>query len=96
MHLCGRRAYRSCGVLAAMLVALSGVDNVASNAVCRRAGFTRVGSAVAEFRGAALAIDEWVMTRSAVVDESKHACRRVVGGSVNRLFPGFRMVSGDI
>ncbi|MFF7293003.1 GNAT family N-acetyltransferase [Microbacterium sp. NPDC008134] len=42
-----------------MLVAFPGVENPASNAVCRRAGFAHVGSVVEEFRGAPLAINEW-------------------------------------
>ncbi|MFK0403495.1 GNAT family N-acetyltransferase [Microbacterium sp. NPDC090225] len=44
-----------------MLVAFPGVDNAASNAVCRRAGFAHVGSVVEEFRGAALAVNEWAL-----------------------------------
>lgn len=43
-----------------MLTAFPGVDNAASNAVRRRAGFAQVGSLVEEFRGASLEINEWV------------------------------------
>lgn len=43
------------------LVALPGVDNPASNSVCRRAGFRLVGSTTETFRGTPLAVNEWAL-----------------------------------
>lgn len=44
-----------------MLVAFPGVDNPASNAVCRRAGFTHVGSMTEVFREQTLEMNEWAL-----------------------------------
>ncbi|GAT73273.1 GNAT family N-acetyltransferase [Microbacterium hydrocarbonoxydans] len=43
------------------LMACPGVDNAASNGVCRRAGFTLVGTVTEPFRGADLTVNEWVL-----------------------------------
>ncbi|MFJ4225224.1 GNAT family N-acetyltransferase [Microbacterium sp. NPDC089695] len=43
------------------LVAFPGVDNAASNGVCRRNGFQLVGSFEEQFRGADLAVNEWAL-----------------------------------
>jgi RimJ/RimL family protein N-acetyltransferase len=43
------------------LVAFPSVTNPGSNAVCRRAGFARVGTSTATFRGAELTMSEWVL-----------------------------------
>ena len=43
------------------LVAFPGVDNAASNGVCRRNGFTHVGTLEEQFRGADLAVNEWAL-----------------------------------
>lgn len=43
------------------LVAFPGVDNAASNGVCRRSGFELVGSGEEQFRGADLAVNEWAL-----------------------------------
>lgn len=43
------------------LVAFPGVDNAASNGVCRRNGFVLVGSFEEQFRGADLAVNEWAL-----------------------------------
>jgi RimJ/RimL family protein N-acetyltransferase len=43
------------------LVAFPGVDNAASNGVCRRNGFSHVGSFEEQFRGADLAVNEWAL-----------------------------------
>lgn len=44
-----------------MLVAFPGVDNPASNAVCRRAGFEYVGSTTDVFREQPLVMNEWAL-----------------------------------
>lgn len=41
------------------LVAFPSVENPASNAVCRRAGFVLRGSSTESFRGAQLTVNEW-------------------------------------
>ncbi|MFJ6427059.1 MULTISPECIES: GNAT family N-acetyltransferase [Microbacterium] len=41
------------------LTAFPGVENPASNGVCRRNGFTLAGSFTEEFRGAELTVNEW-------------------------------------
>lgn len=43
------------------LTAFPGADNAASNGVCRRNGFSRVGAITEEFRGADLAMNEWAL-----------------------------------
>lgn len=43
------------------LTAFPGVDNPASNGVCRRNGFALVGTLTEEFRGADLTVNEWVL-----------------------------------
>lgn len=43
------------------LVAFPGIDNPASNGVCRRNGFTLCGTISETFRGAELTINEWVL-----------------------------------
>jgi len=43
------------------LVAFPGIDNPASNGVCRRNGFTLRGTITETFRGAELTINEWVL-----------------------------------
>ncbi|WP_433675954.1 GNAT family N-acetyltransferase [Microbacterium gorillae] len=43
------------------LVAFPGVDNPASNGVCRRRGFTLAGTVTEQFRGSTLAVNEWVL-----------------------------------
>ncbi|MFB4351109.1 GNAT family N-acetyltransferase [Microbacterium sp. CR_7] len=43
------------------LVAFPGVENAASNGVCRRAGFELVGSSSGEFRGSELHSHEWAL-----------------------------------
>lgn len=43
------------------LVAFPGVDNPASNGVCRRRGFTLAGTVTEQFRGSDLAVNEWVL-----------------------------------
>lgn len=43
------------------LMACPGVDNAASNGVCRRAGFTLIGTVTESFRGADLTVNEWVL-----------------------------------
>lgn len=42
------------------LMACPGVDNAGSNGVCRKAGFTLVGTTTGPFRGADLTVNEWV------------------------------------
>lgn len=44
-----------------MLVAFPGVDNPASNAVCRRAGFAHVGTMTGLFREQSLEMNEWAL-----------------------------------
>jgi RimJ/RimL family protein N-acetyltransferase len=44
-----------------LLVAYPGVENIASNALCRRAGFEQGGSATAPWRGGELAFAVWVL-----------------------------------
>lgn len=44
-----------------MLVAFPGVDNPASNAVCRRAGFSHVGTMSGVFREQDLEMNEWAL-----------------------------------
>ncbi|WP_404472595.1 GNAT family N-acetyltransferase [Microbacterium aerolatum] len=44
-----------------MLVASPGVENLASNGVCRRSGFTLVGTFAETFRDAELTMNEWVL-----------------------------------
>ena len=44
-----------------LLVAYPGVDNSASNALCRRAGFEQRGSATAPWRGGQLTFNTWVL-----------------------------------
>ncbi|WP_091031188.1 GNAT family N-acetyltransferase [Microbacterium oxydans] len=46
------------------LTAFPGVDNPASNGVCRRNGFALVGTKTEEFRGADLSENEWVLDLS--------------------------------
>lgn len=46
------------------LTAFPGVDNPASNGVCRRNGFALVGTKTEEFRGADLTENEWVLDLS--------------------------------
>ncbi len=43
------------------LTAFPGVDNAASNGVCRRNGFALVGTIGEEFRGAELVMNEWAL-----------------------------------
>jgi RimJ/RimL family protein N-acetyltransferase len=43
------------------LTAFPGVENPASNGVCRRNGFTQAGSLTMEFRGAELTVNEWAL-----------------------------------
>lgn len=43
------------------LVAFPETTNPASNALCRRAGFQLVGTTTADFRGAQLTMNEWVL-----------------------------------
>lgn len=43
------------------LVAFPETTNPASNALCRRAGFQLVGTTTAEFRGAELTMNEWML-----------------------------------
>ncbi|WP_029259576.1 MULTISPECIES: GNAT family N-acetyltransferase [unclassified Microbacterium] len=43
------------------LTAFPGVENPASNGVCRRNGFTLAGSFTEEFRGAELTVNEWAL-----------------------------------
>lgn len=43
------------------LTAFPGVDNAASNGVCRRNGFALVGTISEEFRGAELTMNEWAI-----------------------------------
>jgi len=45
----------------ALHVAYPGVDNPASNALCRRAGFEHRGSASAPWRGGELTFNIWVL-----------------------------------
>ncbi len=47
-----------------LLVAYPGVDNPASNALCRRAGFEHRGSATAPWRGGELTFNNWVLDMS--------------------------------
>ena len=44
-----------------MLTAFPGVDNLASNGVCRRNGFTLTGTFTEMFREKPLAINEWAL-----------------------------------
>ncbi|MDH5134520.1 MULTISPECIES: GNAT family N-acetyltransferase [unclassified Microbacterium] len=48
-----------------LLLAFPAVDNPASNAVCRRGGFTRRGTITEDFRGAELTVNEWVLDLAA-------------------------------
>ena len=43
------------------LTAFPGVENPASNGVCRRNGFALVGTITEDFRGAGLTMNEWVL-----------------------------------
>ncbi|MFJ2506041.1 GNAT family N-acetyltransferase [Microbacterium sp. NPDC087592] len=43
------------------LAAFPGVDNPASNSVCRRNGFALVGTFTEAFRGAELTVNEWML-----------------------------------
>lgn len=43
------------------LTAFPGVENPASNGVCRRNGFTLAGSFTEQFRGAELTVNEWAL-----------------------------------
>lgn len=47
------------------LTAFPGVENSASNGVCRRNGFTRHGTVTEEFRGAELTVNEWALDLTA-------------------------------
>jgi RimJ/RimL family protein N-acetyltransferase len=47
------------------LVAFPGVENPASNGVCRRNAFVRAGTMTMEFRGAALTVNEWALDLTA-------------------------------
>jgi RimJ/RimL family protein N-acetyltransferase len=49
-----------------LLVAYPGVDNPASNALCRSAGFEHRGTATAPWRGAELTFHIWVLDLSSV------------------------------
>lgn len=53
-----------------MLVAFPGVDNPASNAVCRRAGFELVGTTTETFREAELTVNEWVFDLDRVGEDA--------------------------
>lgn len=44
-----------------LLTAFPAVANAPSNGVCRRAGFTLVGTKSAEFRGGTLQLNEWIL-----------------------------------
>jgi RimJ/RimL family protein N-acetyltransferase len=46
------------------LTAFPGIDNPASNGVCRRNGFALVGTKTEQFRGADLTENEWVLDLS--------------------------------
>lgn len=48
-----------------MLMACPGADNAASNGVCRRNGFTLVGTQTDTFRGGAFTFNEWVLDLAA-------------------------------
>ena len=50
------------------LTAFPGVANTASNGVCRRNGFTLMGTVDGEFRGAALTFNEWALDLDAMGD----------------------------
>ncbi|MDF2559880.1 MAG: hypothetical protein K0R99_1326 [Microbacterium sp.] len=50
------------------LTAFPGVDNPASNGVCRRNGFALVGTLTEEFRGADLTMNEWALDLTAASD----------------------------
>ncbi len=52
------------------LVAFPSVENPASNAVCRRAGFEQTGSTTETFRGAELTVNEWVLDLTALRDSA--------------------------
>lgn len=43
------------------LTAFPGIENPASNGVCRRNGFALVGTITESFRGAALTVNEWAL-----------------------------------
>lgn len=47
------------------LTAFPGVENPASNGVCRHNGFTHAGSLTMEFRGADLTVNEWALDLTA-------------------------------
>lgn len=48
------------------LTAFPGVENAASNGVCRRNGFTLMNTVVAQFRGADLTLNEWALDLDAL------------------------------
>jgi RimJ/RimL family protein N-acetyltransferase len=52
------------------LTAFPSVENPASNGVCRRNGFTLMGTVDGEFRGAPLRSNEWALDLDAVGDSS--------------------------
>ncbi|MFK3678448.1 GNAT family N-acetyltransferase [Microbacterium sp. NPDC090218] len=52
------------------LTAFPGVENPASNGVCRRNGFAQAGSVTMEFRGAALTVNEWALDLTVLPDLS--------------------------